>query len=138
MRRAVDGSVAALLLLAAACEPATGVWRSQRLPSGRVLEVTSAQLVWGDDHGERLRDQDCFQLAYVIAEASASQAARDQEAVEGFELIRATSEVWGFDHATLVAYPRRPPSRSFDLYVFRREPGAGWRWTRTPIAPPQS
>ena len=137
MKRAAIATAAGLLLFGAGCEEPAGLWRLQRLPSGRLLEVSSAQLVWGDDHGERLASEDCFQLSYVTSEPAASQAARDREAVEAFELIRPLSELWGFDRATLLSYPARRSPRIFDLYAFRRAGNGGWEWTRTRVEPPK-
>src|SRR5690349_18827767 len=70
-------------------------YHEQLLPSGQKLRVVSTMLVWGVEHGERVRD-DAFQLEYLASDADLDQSAKDRETLEAFELIRPMTELWGF------------------------------------------
>ena len=129
---AVLGVTAALvaigMLLAAGCGRGIrfGVWRDQALPSGRVVKVTQAMLAWNDEHGERHPKGDAFALEYVRSEPDAGLAAREREALEVFELIRPTSELWGLRVATLAGFPAVERRGRYDLFVFRRGDDGAW------------
>lgn len=115
-------------LLAAGCGAGVrfGVWRDQALPSGRVVKVTMAMLAWDDEHGERNPKGDAFSLEYVRSEPGADAAAREREALEVFELIRPTSELWGLRTATLAGFPAVERRGRYDLFVFRRGEDGAW------------
>ena len=62
-------------------------YRSQILPSGRSIKVTSFHLAWGVEHDNRISNNDCFNLEYVSSVTGTDTQARDREALEVFELI---------------------------------------------------
>src|ERR1043166_7001507 len=112
--------VGCLLLLLSACGEFHPVWRDQKLPSGRTIKVTYFQLVWGTEHDDRNLDADCFAMEFVTNKSDASDANREQEAKEVFELVRPVSEHWGFKTATLSGFPTLERKGKFDFYIFSR------------------
>jgi hypothetical protein len=126
-------SISVLLILACiGCAPAPGFHaptRLQRLPSGKVVAVTSLLLVWGVEHDERHPEGDSFALEYVSPSITAAPAALDQEALEVFELIRPVSEQWGFDTATISAFPSPERTGKYEVFVFSRSTESSRSWT---------
>jgi hypothetical protein len=104
------------------------VWRDQKLPSGRTVQVTAVQLAWGVEHDEpRQPDMDCFTLRFVYSEPEADAAAHEQEAREVFELLRLVSEQWGLKHAEVMGYLALDKDRPYDIYIFQR--GSDGKWS---------
>ncbi|NJD05507.1 MAG: hypothetical protein FIA97_03285 [Methylococcaceae bacterium] len=119
-------ALAAIALFWSAAGEVPGVFREQRLPSGKVVQVTSFLLTWGDDHGERLSHLDQFALEYVATHPDAEPAEKDAEAREVFELIRPVSELWGFDSASVAAFRQVKRKGAYDLFLFSRSPDGDW------------
>ena len=117
-----------ILLFATGCDD--GVfhtpWHEEKLDSGRVVKVTSLNLVWGSEHDDHALGKDCFAIEYVEADASADPKAREAEATEVFELVRPMSEQWGFREATVAAIPTLEHRGLYDLYWFRRDGNDQW------------
>ncbi len=103
------------------------LWHDTKLPSGKTVKVTQFMLVWGSEHDERFPDKDCLQMEFVYTQPDATDAAREQEAREVFELMRSTSELWGFKTAELLGFPTTERKGKYDLYIFTR--GADGQWT---------
>ncbi len=103
------------------------VWREQTLPSGKVVKVTSMNLVWGVEHDERSPEKDCFSMEFVSNQPQAEPAAREQEAREVFELMRPVSEQWGFKHAEMAGFPTIQRKGHYDRFYFER--GADGQWS---------
>jgi hypothetical protein len=112
----------------------TRPFRDQVLHNGKTVKVTSFYLVWGVDHDPEDRDptKDSFQLEYVTSSPDANQQIRDQECWEVFELIRPVSELWGFDHASVHAFPTTQRKGRYDIYAFKRDPAGSWSFDRHP------
>jgi hypothetical protein len=126
--------VALALVLFLGCFDSHPVWRSQRLPSGKTIKVTFFNLVWGAEHDERIPSQDCFALEYVTSVPVTDAQARDREAREVFELIRPTSELWGFSTATVTAFRTVERKGNYNLFVFTRGKNGQWSFTRSPMS----
>jgi len=103
----------------------------QRLPSGKVIKVTSCLLVWGVEHGERHPNQDSFALEYVSAHPPTAGTELDQEALEAFELIRSVSERWGFSTASVAAFAQVERTGKYNLFAFSRQPDGRWSVSRS-------
>ena len=114
------------------CGDYQGVWREQKLPSGRSVKVTSFNLVWGAEHDDHALGGDCFSMEYVVAKPEADPRSRAQEAVEVFELMRPASELWGFNSAELAAFPTVARKGHYDLYLFARGADGKWSFTVQP------
>ena len=98
----------------------------QTIPSGETISLVSFAMVWGSEHGERRPEQDCFQLEYVSAFSSPDAPELDAEARRVFELARGTSELWGFDHAVVSAFPAPFRRGRYNLFVFKRAADGTW------------
>lgn len=91
---------------------------SERLSSGASIEVTRFMLVWGSepDHpDDHTSSGDCLSMEYVMAAPAATPAQREAEALQAFELMRATSEQWGFRTAELAAFPSLERKGRYDF-----------------------
>ncbi len=108
------------------CGEYRGVWHEQKLPSGRIVKVTSFNLVWGVEHDERDPGKDCFSMEYVMADPDADAKAHEQEVREVFELIRPVSELWGFKSAEVAGFPTVNRKGRYDWYLFVREADGKW------------
>jgi len=108
------------------------LFRDQVLPSGKTIKVTSFYLVWGVDQDPRDRDlgKDSFQLEYVTSSPNADQEVRDQECLEVFELIRRISGLWGFNHASINAFPSTQRKGAYQIYGFTRDSSGKWTFDR--------
>jgi hypothetical protein len=95
-----------------------------------VIQVTSCQLVWGDEHGERHTNQDSFALEYVSSVTQPASQEVDREAVEVFELIRPISEQWGFTTATVAAFPSAERTGKYNFFIFSRSSDGRWSFKR--------
>jgi hypothetical protein len=103
------------------------IWHDQQLPSGRMVKVTSFNLVWGVEHDERDTNQDSFALEFATTTPTDDPAAQQQEALEVFELIRQASELWGFKTADVSRFPTVERKGRYDIFRFTR--GRDGRWT---------
>jgi len=115
------------LTLVAGCGASRPIWHDQVLPSGRTVKVTSFHLVWGIEHDERDASKDSFALEFVSANPAADAAAKEREALEVFELIRGTSELWGFKTAEISGFPAVERKGRYEIFTFTR--GADRRWS---------
>lgn len=106
------------------------IFRDQILPSGKTIKITSFNLVWGVYHDERKTNDDNFQVEYVSSFAHEDQRALNQEALEVFELIRPVSEQWGFNSATISAFPTIQRKGRYYIYAFTRAPDGKWTFIR--------
>ena len=89
--------------------------------------MTSFNLVWGIERGERDARQDCLALRFVSADPRGDPAAQELEAWEPFELIRAVTELWGFKSASIVALPSVEWKGCYEVFNFTRGPdGQSW------------
>ena len=108
------------------------IFREQRLPSGKTIKVMSFHLAWGDDHGNRLPDEDTLAFEYVSSMPGADQGLKNQEAMEVFALVHAASEQWGFKSATLSAFPTTARKGQYDIFVFKQASNGSWSFQRSP------
>ena len=118
--------ISCLLLSFSGCGEFRPIWREQKLPSGQTIKVTAFQLVWGTEHDDRNFDADCFAMEFVTNKPDASDASREQEAKDVFELARPVSEHWGFKTATLSGFPTLERKGKFDFFIFSRGEDGAW------------
>jgi len=104
----------------------TMTYHEQILPSGKTIKVTMCNLVWGVEHSDRFPNQDCFAIEYVMSSPDPNQEAKDQEAMEVFELIRPISEQWKIDKAELLAFPTLKRKGTYYIYALERNPNGKW------------
>jgi len=123
--------VVSWLLISGCGGPYRALWHDTKLPSGRVVKVTSFNMVWGIEHDDRDVTKDSFSLEYVMADPKVDAATREAEALDVFELARAVSEQWGFRTATIAGFPALERKGRYDLYQFRRQADGRWTFTRT-------
>lgn len=123
--------LAAVLAIAGCDGHVRTVWHEESLPSGRTVKITSFNLVWGVEHGERDTGKDCFALEYVWADPQADPARREAEATEVFELVRPLSERWGFRAASMAGFPTLERKGRYDLYWFERQADGHWSFARS-------
>ena len=115
----VFGAVAGLLFVNGESRP---IFRDQVLPSGKKVKTTSFHLVRGVEHEDRRTADDSFALEYVSLAANGEETVLDHETLEVFELIRPVSEQWGFNHATISAFPTTQRKGKYYIYAFTRAP----------------
>jgi hypothetical protein len=108
------------------------VFRDQILPSGKSVKITSFHLVWGVEHDERTIKNDCLSIEYVSSNPQTAASLREQEALDVFELIRPVSELWGFNHAEVSAFPTIQHKGHYDLFEFKRGLNGRWLYERHP------
>lgn len=123
---ALGGIVFAFLFWSASDQP---VFRDQKLPSGKEVQVASFNLAWGVEHDERRKQDDQFSLSYV-SRAGTDAAAQEREAWEVFELIRPVSEQWGFRAAAVAAFPTQKRKGPYDIYNFTRTDDGKWSYKK--------
>src|SRR5262245_56942110 len=123
--------VATIALLSGCGGAPRPLWHDVKLPSGKTVKVTSFNMVWGIEHDERDAAKDSFALEYVMTDPQADVARREAEAREVFELVRPASEQWGFPTASLAAFKTVERKGRYDLYLFQRQPGGAWAFTRS-------
>ena len=129
--RALSASL--LLALCLGCGDSDGFRQptlEQRLPSGKMIKVTSCLLTWGVEHGERHANQDSFALEYVSSVSPAGSNELDREALEVFELIRPVSEQWGFSTASVAAFASAERTGKYNIFVFSRASDGRWSFSR--------
>jgi hypothetical protein len=119
-----------LTLLLSGCSQQSQAVRSQTLPSGKTVQITSFQLVCSEELGIRSQSDDNFNLEYVSLQPDARDEQREIEAREVFELIRTTSEAWGFQKASLSAFPSATRFGRYDSFVFERMANGKWSCNR--------
>jgi hypothetical protein len=92
----VGGRVLACVAILALCGCSENkpLWRAQKLASGRSVKILAYRLAWGTEHDERIPANDAFALEIVYSTPEMSDEAREREAKEAFELLRAVSEQW--------------------------------------------
>lgn len=132
-QRALSASL--LLALCLGCGDSSDGFRQptleQRLPSGKLIKVTSCVLVWGVEHGERHPNQDSFALEYVTSVSPSATQELDREALEVFELIRPISEQWGFSTASVAAFPSAERTGKYAMFIFSRSSDGRWSFSRS-------
>lgn len=69
---------------------------------------------------------------YVSSAANGDLTVLDQETLEVFELIRPVSEQWGFNRATISAFPTTQRKGKYYIYAFTRSPDGKWTFSRHP------
>src|ERR1041385_1816878 len=81
--------------------PFRTLFHEESLSSGQKVKVTMMALVWGGRPGDDgcVGGSDCFHLEFVSNDPNAEVSKRTVEAQEVFELIRPSSEQWGFTNA---------------------------------------
>ena len=122
----------ALVLVAGCDDHFHTLWHSEKLPSGGLVKVTSFNLVWGIEHDDRNVGLDSFAIEYVSAVPGADSNRREAEAAEVFAaLVRPASEQWGFQTASLAAFPTLQRKGRYDLYLFQRGSDGTWSYTRS-------
>jgi hypothetical protein len=130
VRTSLGAIVLTLPLLAACSGHYRSVWHDLKLPSGKIVKVTSFNLVWGVEHDDRDATKDCFALEFVSANPQAEPRLREAEAAEVFELIRPVSEQWGFQAASIAGFPTLERKGRYDIYRFERQRDGKWSFTR--------
>lgn len=65
----------------------------------------------------------------ISANPQADAQKREREALEVFELIRPTSELWGFTSAELSGFPTLTRKGHYYFYAFNRGPDGKWSCT---------
>ena len=130
MKSFILGLALALPLLIS-CSDTHSIWHDQVLPSGKIIKITSFNLVWGVEHDERYPGKDSFALEFVSANPRADSKVREQEALQVFELIRPISEQWGFNTASLAGFPTTQRKGAYDVYLFKRSPDGKWSYERS-------
>ena len=130
-RSRLSSLIVPLLLVTACSGPFRTLWHDVKLPSGKTVKVTSCLLTWGVEHDDRDVTKDSFALEYVVTEPQADAKRRESEALEVFELIRPTSELWGLPSASIAAFPKLERKGRYDLYVFQHQPDGRWTLTRS-------
>lgn len=108
----------------------TMAYHNQVLPSGKNIKVTMCNFAWGVDHDDRYPEKDCFLLEYVSSAPDMDSAAKDNETLEAFELIRPASELWKLDKAEIHAFPSTKRKGVYDFYYFKRNHDGEWTFDR--------
>ncbi|HYU79790.1 MAG TPA: hypothetical protein VEK56_12445, partial [Vicinamibacterales bacterium] len=71
-------------------------------------------------------------LEFVSADPTADGASHEREALEVFELIRPTSELWGFKTAVISGFPSVERKGRYEIFIFTRGSEGQWSFTRQP------
>lgn len=95
--------------------------REQRLPSGK-----TATILWmGIAYGDQRADDEI--MLHIQAHASlADRASVEKEAIEAFELIRPTCELWDLHRADVSVYTNAQATGDFLGLQFSRNPDGTW------------
>jgi hypothetical protein len=128
-------ALALLLVFLSGCGEEGGftpLFHEESLPSGAKVKVTACMLVWGGRPGDDgcTMGSDCFHLEYVSNDPKASEEKRTLEAQEVFELIRPSSEQWGFTNAETLAFQQVKRTGDYDLFLFDRAADGKWSCQR--------
>jgi hypothetical protein len=104
------------------------LFHEESLPSGQKVEVTSCMLVWGGRPGDDgcTMGSDCFHLEFVSNDPNAELPKRTAEAQEVFELIRPSSEQWGFTNAEVLGFKQLERTGDYDIFLFNRAADGKW------------
>src|SRR6185369_2092216 len=95
----------------------TPLYHDETLPSGEKVKITSFNLVWGGRPGDDgcTGGSDCLSVEFVSNHPDADPAKKEKEAREVFELIRPTSEQWGFSNAQVMAFRQVQRTGDYDI-----------------------
>jgi hypothetical protein len=101
------------------------LFHEESLPSGHAVKVTMLALVWGGRPGDDgcTMGSDCFHLEFVSNNPNADVPKRTAEAKEVFELIRPSSEQWGFTNAEVLGFKQLERTGDYDIFLFNRAAG---------------
>jgi hypothetical protein len=104
------------------------LFHEESLPSGHAVKVTMMALVWGGRPGDDgcTMGSDCFHLEFVSNDPNAEVPKRIAEAQEVFELIRPSSEQWGFTNAELLGFKQLERTGDYDIFLFNRAADGKW------------
>lgn len=128
--------LAGLLPLLAGCErsesPFRTLYHDEALSSGKTVKVTMLALVWGGRPGDDgcTMGSDCFHLEFVSNDPNAEMPKRTAEAQDVFELIRPSSEQWGFTNAEVMGFKQLERTGDNDLFLFNRATDGKWSCER--------
>jgi len=128
-------ALALLLVLLSGCGEEGGftpLFHEESLSSGAKVKVTMCALVWGGRPGDDgcTMGSDCFHLEYVSNDPKAGEEKRTQEAQAVFELIRPSSEQWGFTNAEMLAFQQVKRTGDYDLFLFDCAADGKWSCQR--------
>jgi hypothetical protein len=117
-----------LLVILSGCGREDGfrtLFHEEPLPSGHTVKVTMLALVWGGRPGDDgcTMGSDCFHLEFVSNDPNAEVTKRTAEAQEVFELIRPSSEQWGFTNAEVLGFKQVERTGDYDIFLFNRAAG---------------
>jgi hypothetical protein len=125
-----------LLPLLSGCErsesPFRTLFHDETLASGKTVKVTMLALVWGGRPGDDgcTMGGDCFHLEFVSNDPKAELPKRTVEAQQVFELIRPSSEQWGFTNAEILGFKQLERTGDYDLFEFDRATNGNWSCTQ--------
>ena len=104
------------------------LFHEESLSSGHAVKVTMLALVWGGRPGDDgcTMGSDCFHLEFVSNDPKAELPRRTAEAQEVFELIRPSSEQWGFTNAEVLGFKQLERTGDYDIFAFNRTPDGKW------------
>jgi hypothetical protein len=107
------------------------LFHEESLPSGHAVKVTMMALVWGGRPGDDgcTMGGDCFHLEFVSNDPNAELPKRTAEAQQVFELIRPSSEQWGFTNAEVLGFKQIERTGDYDLFLFNRDASGKWSCT---------
>jgi len=124
-------ALALLLVILSGCGREDGfrtLFHEESLASGQKVKVTMMALVWGGRPGDDgcTMGSDCFHLEFVSNDPNAELPRRTAEAQEVFELIRPSSEQWGFTNAEVLGFKQIERTGDYDLFLFNRAADGKW------------
>jgi hypothetical protein len=104
------------------------LFHEESLSSGHAVKVTMLALVWGGRPGDDgcTMGSDCFHLEFVSNDPNAEVPKRTAEAQQVFELIRPSSEQWGFTNAEVLGFKQLERTGDYDLFAFTRASDGKW------------
>jgi hypothetical protein len=108
------------------------LFHEESLPFGHAVKVTMLALVWGGRPGDDgcTMGSDCFHLEFVSNDPNAELPKRTAEAQQVFELIRPSSEQWGFTNAEVLGFNQLERTGDYDLFAFTRASDGKWSCTQ--------
>ena len=108
------------------------LFHEETLSSGQKVKVTMLALVWGGRPGDDgcVMGGDCFHLEFVSNDPNAELPRRTAEAQEVFELIRPSSEQWGFTNAEVLGFKQIERTGDYDIFFFNRAANGKWSCER--------
>ena len=128
-------ALALLLAILSGCGREDGfrtLFHEETLPDGQAVKVTMLALVWGGRPGDDgcTMGSDCFHLEFVSNDPNAELPKRTAEAQEVFELIRPSSEQWGFTNAEVLGFKQIERTGDYDMFLFNRADDGKWSCER--------